>query len=172
MSPHHPAIVHWSEIEDGAPGTFQGTDEPMSMGAPFGRHLGLKSLGIHHMRLLPGRRTSLPHAESAEEEFVYVLCGTPDVWLDGVLHRLRPGCAVGFPAGTGLAHSFLNNTEEEVTLLVVGNTDLAANRIVYPVNPERQAWRKDWWHDAPRRDIGPHDGLTDRERARRAKDRA
>ncbi len=57
-------IVHWSAIENQDPGNFQGTDEPMSMAAALGEHLGLKTLGIHHMRLLPGQRTSLPHAES------------------------------------------------------------------------------------------------------------
>lgn len=165
MTARHPAILHWSEIEDKDPGNFQGTEEPMSFGAALAAKLGLKTLGIHHMRLLPGRRTSLPHAESHEEEFVYVISGTPDVWLDGVLHRLKPGDAVGFPAGTGLAHSFLNNTESEVALLVVGNADIPANRIVYPINPERKAWRKDWWHDAPARELGSHDGLTDQRRA-------
>ncbi|MEI6099058.1 MAG: cupin domain-containing protein [Alphaproteobacteria bacterium] len=165
MTEGHPNIVHWSQIEQADPGNFQGTDEPMSKGAPLGAHLGLRTLGIHHMRLEPGQRTSLPHAESHEEEFVHVISGTPDVWLDGVLHRLRPGCAVGFPAGTGLAHSVLNNTDAEVTLLVVGNADMAANRIVYPVNPERQAMRPDWWHDAPARARGPHDGLSDLRRA-------
>lgn len=160
----HPAIVNWREIEEPEPGVFRGTDEEMSKAATFGDHFGLKTLGINHMRLAPGRRTSLPHAESHEEEFVYVIAGTPDVWLDGVLHRLGPGDAVGFPAGTGLAHSFLNNTETEVLLLVVGNTDMAANRIIYPVNPERKAWREDWWHDAPQRELGPHDGLTDQRR--------
>lgn len=90
----------------------------MCIGAPFGRHFGLTRLGIHHERLLPGRRTSYPHAESAEEEFVYVIEGAPDVWLDGELYRLGPGDAVGFPAGTGIAHTFLNNTEEDVRLLV------------------------------------------------------
>ena len=49
--------------------------------------------------------------------------GTPDVWLDDRLHRLRPGDGVGFPAGTGISHSFLNNTEAEVRLLVVGETE-------------------------------------------------
>ena len=38
------------------------------IGAAFGRHFGFKALGIHHERLLPGRRTSYPHAESAEED--------------------------------------------------------------------------------------------------------
>lgn len=165
----HPAIVNWRQIENTDPGDFQGTTEPMSFGAALGAHLGLKSIGIHHMRLLPGRRTSLPHAESHEEEFVYVIAGTPDVWLDGVLHRLSPGDAVGFPAGTGMAHSFLNNTETDVQLLVVGNADMAENRIVYPINPERKAWRRDWWHDAPERALGPHDGLTDKRGAEQEK---
>jgi len=162
----HPAIVHWRQIENSDPGDFQGTTEPMGFGAALGAQLGLQSIGIHHMRLLPGRRTSLPHAESHEEEFVYVISGTPDVWLDGVLHRLVPGDAVGFGAGTGLAHSFLNNSDAEVALLVVGNADMAQNRIVYPINPERRACRKDWWHDAPERALGPHDGMTDQRRGK------
>jgi len=58
---------------------------------PSAGNFALKALGIHHERLPPGRRTSYPHAESAEEEFVYVIEGTPDVWLDGTLHRLKPG---------------------------------------------------------------------------------
>ena len=32
-----------------------GDDELLAFGAPFGRHLGLTRLGIHHERLLPGR---------------------------------------------------------------------------------------------------------------------
>ena len=162
----HPAIIHWAEIEEQDPGNFRGTDEPMSKAATLGDHFGLKTIGINHMRLAPGQRTSLPHAESHEEEFVHVIAGTPDVWLDGMLHRLGPGDSVGFPAGTGLAHSFLNNSDAEVRLLVIGNTDLPENRIVYPINPERKAWREDWWHDAPERALGPHDGVPD---ARRVK---
>lgn len=161
----HPAIIHWHEIEEQDPGCFRGTTEPMGKPASLGDHFGLKTIGINHMRLAPGQRTSLPHAESHEEEFVHVIVGAPDVWLDGDLHRLKPGDSVGFPAGTGLAHSFLNNTADEVRLLVVGNTDLDTNRIVYPINPERKAWRTDWWHEAPARKLGPHDGLTDQRRA-------
>ena len=168
MNDRHPAIVHWSAIEDGAPEPFRGTDEPMSFGAAFGQHFGLLRLGLHHMRLTPGQRTSLPHAESVEDEFVYVIAGRPDVWLDGGLYPLVPGDGVGFPAGTGLAHSFLNNSETEVELLVVGDTDRVENRIVYPINPERKAWRQDWWHDTPKRALGSHDGLTDLRRGQAA----
>lgn len=160
-------IAHWTEIEDPDGETFSGTDELRSVEASFSEHFGLERLGIHHVRVAPGRRTSFPHAESAEEEFVYVIEGEPDVWLDGRLHRLRPGDGVGFPAGTGLAHSFLNNTETEVRLLVVGEAAKDENRIVYPVNSERKAMRRDWWDDAPKRILGDHDGMPDRLRASR-----
>jgi uncharacterized cupin superfamily protein len=165
-------IAHWTEIEGPDDSHYKNDDELMSIGAPLARHFGLGRLGIHHERLLPGRRTSFPHAESTEEEFVHVIEGTPDVWLDGTLHRLRPGDSVGFPAGTGQSHSFLNNTEAEVRLLVVGETPRADNRIIYPRNPERKPMRDDWWDDVPARPMGDHDGLTDKVRARKAtKDR-
>lgn len=162
------SIVHWTKIEQADDSHYDGDDELMSIGARLGQHLGLVRLGIHHERLLPGRRTSYPHAESAEEEFVYVIAGTPDVWLDGELHRLHPGDAVGFPAATGLCHTFLNNSTRVVRLLVVGEAHKLENRVFYPRNPE-QATRKDWWNDAPARAMGDHDGLTDRVRARRAR---
>lgn len=161
----HPAIVHWREIEKPQAWQYDHHDEPMAHNAPFGRFFGLARIGIHHERLLPGRRTSFPHAERTEEEFVYVISGAPDVWLDGVLHRLGPGDGVGFPAGTGLAHSFINNSDAEVELLVIGDSRRADNQIVYPVNPERKAYHADWWEDAPAQELGGHDGMTDARRA-------
>lgn len=159
-----PMIAHWSAIAVPDDAHYRGDDEKLAIGAPFGRHFGLTRIGIHHHRLLPGRRTSYPHAESAEEEFVYVIEGTPDVWLDGVLHRLAPGDAVGFPAGTGVCHTFINNSDGEVRLLVVGETAKPENRIFYPRNPEQRPQRDDWWEDVPARPMGGHDGLSDRVR--------
>jgi uncharacterized cupin superfamily protein len=153
-------IRHWTELENEAPGHYTGDSEPMALGAPLARKLGLTRIGIHHERLAPGRRTSYPHAESAEEEFVFVIEGTPDVWIDGHLHRLRPGDSVAFPAGTGICHTFLNNTAEEVRLLVIGETPKEENRIRYPRNEAYEATRKDRWVDWPTRELGPHDGMA------------
>jgi uncharacterized cupin superfamily protein len=168
MSDRPDCIRHWSEVEEPAEGHYDGDDERMGYGAPLARHFGMTRLGIHHLRLPPGRRSSFPHAESTEEEFVYVLEGTPDVWLDGRLHRLAPGESVGFPAGRGIAHTFINNSQQEVHLLVAGETRRSDNRIVYPKNPEQKALREDWWEDAPVRPLGPHDGLPDAVRGRKA----
>jgi uncharacterized cupin superfamily protein len=108
--------------------------------------------------LPPGRRTSYPHAESDEEEFIYVLDGYPEVWINGYLWKLEPGDSVGFPAGTGVCHTFLNNTDQEVRLLVVGESNKKFNRIYYPLNPEYAATRQDRWVDHPPQFFGPHDG--------------
>ena len=155
-------IAHWSELEGPDDSHYPGDAELMGIGAPLGAGLGLTRIGIHHVRLPPGRRTSYPHAESAEEEFVYVLDGTPDAWIDGHLHRLSPGDAVAFPAGTGVCHTFLNNTGEEVRLMVVGETSKPENRIRYPLHEPYEQTREDRWIDAPTRPLGPHDGKAPR----------
>jgi uncharacterized cupin superfamily protein len=159
-----PAFIrHYSEIQESDNSSYPGSTELLSIGSPFAKIFGLKRLGIHHEEVPPGRRTSFPHAESAEEEFVYVIEGTPDTWIDGILYRLRPGDGVGFPAGTGIAHCFINNTEATVRLLVVGEATKPENRIIYPVNPELlESKATVWWHDAPRNLLGPHDGKPDR----------
>jgi uncharacterized cupin superfamily protein/catechol 2,3-dioxygenase-like lactoylglutathione lyase family enzyme len=156
-------IKHFSEIQDSEAGRYPGSDEPLSIGSPFAKRLGLSRLGIHHELLPPGQRTSWPHAEQDEEEFIYVIEGTPDVWIDGHLHPLRPGDGVAFPCGTGSCHTFINNSENDVRLLVVGEASKKGSKIYYPLNPERREQVKaNWWHDVPQRPQGAHDGLPDR----------
>lgn len=71
-----------------------------------------------------------------------MLEGYPEVWINGYLWKLEPGDSVGFPAGTGICHTFLNNTEQEVRLLVVGEANKKYNRIYYPLNPGYAATRQ------------------------------
>ena len=156
------SIKHWKEIQEADDSHYPGSHELLSIGSPFGRHFGFARLGIHHELLPPGRRTSWPHCESTEDEFVYVIEGAPDVWLDGELVRLAPGDGVGFPAGTGLCHTFINNTDTDVRLLVVGDRRRHDNLIHYALHPARNAQRDDHWKDWPTRPMGPHDGLSDR----------
>ena len=151
-------IRHWRELEGTDDAHYPDSDELLSIGAPVGKLLGLTRIGIHHERLPPGRRTSYPHAESAEEEFVFVLEGHPDVWIDGTLHRLEPGDSVAFPVGTGICHTFLNNTDAEVRLMVIGEKAKPETRIHYPMNQAYEKTRKDAWTDVTPRVLGGHDG--------------
>lgn len=153
-------IRHWTEIQDADDCTYPGSDELLSIGSPFARVFGFERLGIHHEVLPPGRRTSWPHAEKTEEEFVYVLEGHPDVWIDGNLVSLKPGDGVGFKPGTGIAHTFMNNTNETVRLLVVGEHRRPDNKIHYPLHAARNAEIGErHWKDHPELPLGPHDGL-------------
>ena len=158
-------VAHFTEIEKGHSWSYPNSDERFAFGAAFSKRFMLMRLGIHHERLPPGRRLSWPHAEADEEEFVYVIEGTPDVWIDGHLRRLKPGDGVGFPAGTGIAHTFLNNTASDVRLLVVGEASRDRSRIDYPLHPKRnREIGERHWKDKPERKLGSHDGLPDKPR--------
>jgi uncharacterized cupin superfamily protein len=158
-------VAHFSEIEGDDSWSYSNSDERFAFSAAFSKRFGLMRLGIHHERLPPGRRVSWPHAEADEEEFVYVIEGTPDVWIDGHLKRLKPGDGVGFPAGTGIAHTFLNNSENDVRLLVVGEASRERSRIDYPLHPRRNAEIGErHWKYKPERELGLHNGLPDKPR--------
>lgn len=162
MTPRPPFIRSAGEIAEHSHVYPQST-EPMGPVRLLGKAAGLTRIGVNVQRLPPGTRSSWPHAEENEEEFVYVLSGEVDAWIDGHLHRMRPGDLAAFPAGTGIAHCFINNSAHEVTLLVGGEAAKPGSRIYYPVNPSR---RQDmpapyWWSDVPRHELGPHDGMPD-----------
>jgi len=136
------------------------SEEEMAPARAIGRVAGLLRLGIHLVRVPPGTRTSYPHAESADEEFVYVIEGEVDAWIDGELHRLKAGDLAAFPAGTGVCHTFLNDGDRDALLLSGGEATKADNRIYYPRDPGRRGdmpWSR-WWDDVPGRPQGSHDG--------------
>jgi len=139
---------------------YPDSDEEMAPARHIGRAAGLLQIGIVLVRVPPGTRTSYPHAESSEEEFVYVIEGEIDARIDGEVHRMKPGDFAAFPSGTGICHTFINDGDRDALLLSGGEADKSHNRITYPQNPGR---RNDmpgsrWWSDAPVRPQGAHDG--------------
>jgi uncharacterized cupin superfamily protein len=168
--PRPPFIRNVTELP-GEPDQYSGDDEVLAVGTLLSRTLGLRRLGIWHVELAAGVRTSWPHAEEKEEEFVYVLDGKPEAWIDGYVHCLVPGDCVAFPPGTGIAHTFLNNTDSTVRLLCVGER-FADNRFFFPLHPKGYEGMKaeQLWVDPPPRERGPHDGMPDALRARRLSD--
>ena len=126
----------------------------------MGKAAGRERIGVNLPRLPPGTRSSWPHAEENEEEFVYVIAGAVDAWIDGHLHPLQAGDLAAFPVGTGISHCFINNSDTEVVLLVGGEAQRQGSRIYYPVNPSRRADMDpaNWWDDVPQHALGPHDG--------------
>lgn len=166
MSKRPSFIVSASELPETAH-VYPQSSERMGPVRRLGNAAGLGRIGVNLQRLPPGTRSSWPHAEENEEEFVYVLEGKVDAWIDGDLHSMVAGDLAAFPAGTGICHCFINNGTREALLLVGGETAKQGSRIFYPLNPSRRADLKagDWWEDVPQRPLGPHDGLPDAPRS-------
>ena len=165
MSQRPPFIVSGRDLPEKRH-SYPNSEEKMGPVRRIGHAAGLLRIGVNLQVLPPGTRSSWPHAEEDEEEFVMVLEGEVDAWIDGHLHRMTAGELAAFPAGTGIAHAFLNNGDKDALLLVGGEAAKSHSRIVYPLHPSRRAdltWSQ-WWDDAPGRPLGPHDGLPDAQR--------
>ncbi len=159
MPERPPFIVSTQDVPEET-GQYPDSDEVCSYGRPIGKFAGLMRIGLHIERVPPGHRTSYPHAEEKEEEFVYVIEGELDAWIDGHLHHMKAGDLAAFPAGTGICHTFINDGDAEALIMVGGQAGTRDNRIYYPLNPERRpqvTWSQ-WWDDIPLREQGPHDG--------------
>jgi uncharacterized cupin superfamily protein len=88
---------------------------------PLGDLFGLANFGVNLTRLAPGAVSALRHAHTRQDEFVYVLQGHPTLHTNEGRTRLSPGMCAGFKAGTGNGHHLVNESEEEVVYLEVGD---------------------------------------------------
>ena len=160
MTMRPPFILSTSQVPENTHVYPQST-ERMGPVRRLGKEAGLERIGINIQRLPPGARSSWPHAEENEEEFVYVIAGEVDAWIDGDIYPMRSGDLAAFPAGTGISHCFINNSGNEVILLVGGESPKQGSRIFYPLNPSRRSDMNEsnWWAGVPERKLGQHDGL-------------
>ena len=81
---------------------------------------GLTQFGANHVTLPPGCWASQRHHHSAEDEFVYILSGSPTLIDDNGETALKAGDSCAHPAGDGNGHHLINRTDEEVSFLVIG----------------------------------------------------
>lgn len=97
----------------------------------LGDFAGLTNYGVNLTRIVPGGQSSYLHAHSRQDEFVYVLEGEVVVETGAGAQTIGPGMCAGFPAGTGEAHRFVNRTDRDVLLLVIGDRS-AGDVLTYP----------------------------------------
>jgi len=140
-------LVHCPSEPSRKPFHYPEDNESFGEGFRITDKVGLKVLGIWYEKLPPGKRSAFPHAHTHEEEIIFVLKGSPTIWLNGFAKQIGPGHFAAFPSNTGIAHVVINNTEEEVVYLCIGETqDFPDEKIVYPHNRLRQleCERKGW----------------------------
>jgi len=117
----------------------------------LGMAAGLTAFGVNLTRIVPGGQSSFRHAHSVQDEFVYVLEGRPTLVSDAGAQELAPGMCAGFPKGTGDGHHFLNRTDSDVLLLVVGDRT-AGDEVTYPDDDLRGAATPDGGYVFTRKD--------------------
>ncbi|MBS0374485.1 MAG: cupin domain-containing protein [Proteobacteria bacterium] len=113
----------------------------------LGDAFGLRNFGVNLTRLSPGAVSSLRHAHSRQDEFVYVLEGEPTLQTNAGSTRLAPGLCAGFRAASGDAHQLVNETDRDVLYLEIGDRTLG-DEGSYPDDDLRAVLRDGRWQFA------------------------
>jgi uncharacterized cupin superfamily protein len=97
----------------------------------LGNHAGLKNFGVNLTRIEPGGQSSARHTHLKQDEFIWVVEGEIVLETNEGSQTLGPGLCAGFAAGSGNAHRFVNKTDKDAYLLVVGDRTLN-EEVSYP----------------------------------------
>lgn len=63
----------------------------------------------------PAKRHASAHVHDKQEEIIYILTGSGEIYFDGIPEKISPGTCIYIPPG--IEHS-INNTDNEVMKLV------------------------------------------------------
>lgn len=111
---------------------------------PLGEVFALTNFGVNLTRLAPDAGSALRHAHAKQDEFIYILEGSPVLVTDAGETQLSPGMCAGFKAGTGNAHQLVNRTAEDVVYLEVGDRT-AGDAVIYPDDDIQAAFVGGTW---------------------------
>jgi uncharacterized cupin superfamily protein len=97
----------------------------------LGDLFGLENFGVNRTTLKPGAISALRHWHTRQDEFIYVLSGTPTLVVEGTEMLLTPGMCVGFKAGQPDGHHLVNRSSTDVVYLEVGDRS-PGDGVTYP----------------------------------------
>ena len=105
---------------------------------------GLTGFGFHLISVAPGDYTTEYHVHHDEDECLYILSGTALARIGNHSSQVNAGDFIGYRAG-GEAHSLLNNGDEPLVCIVVGQR-LPHDVVDYP-DKQKRLYRqpdRDW----------------------------
>jgi uncharacterized cupin superfamily protein len=88
-------------------------------GVSLSEQVGLKRLGVHLLRIAPGKESFIYHTHNSEEEFLYILSGRGIAEIDNESFEVGPGDFMGFPTPS-VGHHLKNPFQEELVYLSGG----------------------------------------------------
>ena len=86
----------------------------------LGEYGGCSHVGVCMEEIAPGRQAYGAHYHLLEEEQLLVLEGRPTLRLGERRIPMEPGSYVVFPAGQKAGHALVNETDEPVRYLIIG----------------------------------------------------
>ena len=126
-------------------------------GVALGPRLGGTKLGASLYELPPGEKSFPYHYELGCEEWALVLSGRPTLRdLEGE-RQLEAGDVVCFPDGPAGAHSFRNDTDENVRVLFL-STKTPVAMVRFPDSAKSLAWTRDEGAEVYRETLDYYDG--------------
>lgn len=109
----------------------------------LGDAFGLTRFGVNLTTLQPGAESALLHRHTHQQEFVYVLSGTPTLRTEDGEFLLGPGMCAGFRPD-GHAHQLVNRSDEDVVYLEIGDRN-PEDGGSYPEDDLEAIWADGAW---------------------------
>ena len=111
----------------------------------LGDVFGLSNFGVNLTVMVPGSTSALRHSHSRQDEFIYILEGSPTLVTESGKTQLGPGMCAGFKAGEGGGHQLANRSNDVVVYLEIGDRT-AGDSVFYPDDDieaylENGSWR-------------------------------
>jgi uncharacterized cupin superfamily protein len=88
-------------------------------GVSLSGQVGMQRLGIHLLRIAPGKESFIFHTHQAEEEFLYILSGRGIAEIDDESFEVGPGDFMGFPTPS-VGHHLRNPFDEDLVYISGG----------------------------------------------------
>ncbi|RQW64818.1 cupin domain-containing protein [Vibrio viridaestus] len=87
----------------------------------LGEFFGLNNFGVNLSNLEPNSCSALKHHHSKQDEFIYIVSGNPTLIYGEEKIPMTAGECFGFAANTGIGHQLINQTDQTVTYIEVGD---------------------------------------------------
>ena len=85
----------------------------------LGDAAGLERMGVHLIRLAPGKESCVYHTHTNEEEWLFILAGRGVAEINGQEHGVGPGDFMGFSTPS-VGHHLRNDGDDDLVYLVGG----------------------------------------------------
>lgn len=97
----------------------------------LGDYFGLENYGINLTELDPGATSALKHHHLKQDEFIYILTGTPTLVYGNEECIMKPGECFGFRKGDETGHHLVNKSDAIATYLEIGDRT-PGDKVEYP----------------------------------------